>query len=349
MLEARIRFYDIKKCGYYLRAQKTPLFGGVNDTLVNLSSWANDGRTLINTTTYEPNSDKDIYNTYFCDWFKPNGGNDSILILWNEVPNDKGVIYGMNPTASPGNRSMQKTDFGDEPAIPGFPSYFWFIPEHKVFATVLFNHSISGKGNLDHYIKGFLANKSPYRVFDSDNKVIGYSRNGKPDGYSEHINAYFATLGRKNDELEQELLQNRHKIRRFIKRETLQYTSHDGRSIVEKIFSKLLNNTPVFDNQARTISHELHFEPTASQIKQIISSYTGREGLSSLKDVGFVYNDQTRVMLSGINVTAATDLKVTRQEDHIIRPQTLLAALTKQRESLLLPLQKSPLEEEVEA
>lgn len=352
MLEARIKFYDIKKCGYYLRAAQKPLFGGINDTLPKLDAWARSpGRTLVNTTTYEPDPDKDILNTYFCDWFRPNGGSDSVLVLWNEVQNDKGVIYGMSPDATPGERAMRATDFGDEPAIPGSPSYFWFIPDLGVFATVIFDHSMSGKRNLDFFIKGYMANKSPYRVFDPNdrNKVIGYSRNGSADSNSASTLSHFVATGRKQDELEQELLQNRHKIRRMIKRETLQYTSQDGRNWIERIFSGLTDNTPEFDNSVRTISHELQFEPTVPQIRQIVNSYSERGPQSSIKNIGFVYNDQTRVMLSGKSVTAKTELNVTRRANQIVRPQSLLRALAARRDALLRALDEAPFEIEEEA
>ncbi|TLM79938.1 hypothetical protein ACONUD_00750 [Microbulbifer harenosus] len=347
MLEARIKFYDIKKCGYYQRAAKAPLFGGLDDTLSKLSVWAKaHGRTLINTTTYEPDPDKDILNTYFCDWFKPAGGSDSVLVLWNEVQNDKGVIYGMNPNATPGERSMRATDFGDEPAIPGSPSYFWFIPNLNVFATVIFEHSMSGKQNLDFFIKGFMANKSPYRVFDPEdgNKVIGYSRSGAANADSSKTLSHFFATGRKQDELEQELLQNRNKIRKLIKRETLQYTSQDGRNWIERIFSDLTENTPEFDNNKRTISHELQFEPTDAQIRQIVNSYSERGPQSSIKNIGFVYNDQTKIMLSGKSITAKVELNVNRRANQIIRPQSLLAALTTRKTALLQALDEAPFE-----
>ena len=216
MLEAKIKFFDIKKCGFYLRGGSQSEFSGLNDALHKLRDWASDGREFVNTTTYEADPDNDVRNTYFCNWHRNDVNGDSVLILWNEVPNDNGVIYGMNPMDRPGNTAMLTTGFGDTPAIPGFPSYYWFVPERSVFATVRFHHSVQGKSNLDNYLNGFLANKSPYRVTNEEGTVIGYSENGQQSDNSARIHSKFYALGRKQEELEAELLTNLHKIRRII-------------------------------------------------------------------------------------------------------------------------------------
>jgi hypothetical protein len=337
MLEAKIKFFDIKKCGFYLRGGSQTEFSGLNDALLKLSSWARDGREFVNTTTYEADPDNDLRNTYFCNWHKNDINGDSILILWNEVPNDNGVIYGMNPLDRPGNTAMLTTGFGDIPAIPGFPSYYWFVPERNVFATVRFNHSVQGKNNLDNYLNGFLENKSPYRVVNEEETVIGYSANGQKTENSTKIYSKFYAIGRKQEELEAELLTNIHKIRRIIKRENLQYTVEDDRKTLERVFSGLLRNTPTF-NQTRTITHELQFEPTEQQLRQIINNYAELNSASSIRNAGFKYNDGRTIMLSGTSVAFSAELNARREENQIITPQSLLTAITILRQDLLRPL-----------
>lgn len=337
MLEAKIKFFDIKKCGFYLRGNDQTQFSGMSDILQKMNQWARDGREFVNTTTYEADPDNDLRNTYFCNWHKNEINGDSILILWNEVPNDNGVIYGMNPMERPGSTDMLTTGFGSTPAIPGFPSYFWFVPEKNVFATIRFNHSVQGKKNLDCFLNGFLANKSPYRVINGDDAVIGYSTNGQPTGQSARIYSKFHSLGRKQEELEVELLTNLHRIRRIIKRETLQYTVEDDRKTLERVFSGLLGNTPTF-NQARTITHELQFEPTEQQLRQIIINYAELNEADAIRNVGFIYNNGKRVMLNGTSVAFSAEINASREDNQIVTPQALLAAITSQRQDLLRPL-----------
>ncbi len=334
MLEAKIKFFDIKKCGFYKNRSSNLEFGGLNDSLEQLSMWAGDGREFINTTTYESDTEIDLENTYFCNWKKNDLNGDSVLILWNEVKNDNGVIYGMEPLAKPGETSMLTTGFGSTPAIPGFPSYFWFIPEKQAVASIKFEHSASGKNNLEFYINGFLRNKSPYRVKNSDGTVIGYSKDGKETDSSAEINPKFLSVGRIDKEVEIELINNSHLITKIIKKETLKYTVEDDRKSVENFFSKLLKNTPVL-NQTRSIWHELQFRPTVEQIKEIIRNFSNREKNTTVKNVGFVYSTGKRIMLDGSRVSFPTKINVTRNENAIITPESLLTAITYQRGEFL--------------
>lgn len=337
MLEAKIKFFDIKRCGYFLRGEAAPSLSNVGDILQKLNVWANDGREFVNTTCYQPDPDNDLLSTYFCGWNQNLTTKDSLLILWNQVPNDNGVIYGMNPLAPPGGTSMLATDFGNTPAIPGAPSYIWFVPSKNVFATIRFTHSVQGKGNLDHYLNGFLQNKSPYRVEDKDGKVVGYSLSGQTTQNSSRLHPKFEAYGRKQEELETELLTNIHKITKIIKRETLLYTVDSDKSIFERVFSKLLSNTPSF-TQPRAISHELQFSPTESELKQIIKNFGELGQDTFIKNAGFVYKDGKTIMLTGANVAFSHQFNISREENQLISAKDLLAAITLERTDLLRPL-----------
>ncbi|MDY0118976.1 MAG: hypothetical protein RBR80_05470, partial [Bacilli bacterium] len=222
-------------------------------------------------------------------------------------------------------------------------SYFWFIPEKNVFAAIRFTHSVQGKSNLDNYLNGFLANKSPYRVLNNEAKVVGYSADGNPNQHSARTHSKFHALGRKQEELEAELLTNIHKIRKIVKRETLSYTVEDDRKSLERVFSGLLGNTPTFD-QPRSILHELQFEPSEPQLRQIISNYAELNSASSIRNAGFVYNNGKRIMLSGVSVAFTAEINAQRDDNQIITPQALLSAITMQRQDLLRPLDQPAFE-----
>ncbi|WP_153116127.1 hypothetical protein [Rhodocyclus tenuis] len=337
MLDAKIKFFDIKRCGYYRRGESTVSLSNVNDTLEKLNAWATDGRDFANTTCYQPDPDNDLLNTYFCGWSQNATTKDSLLVLWNQVPNDNGVIYGMNPSVPPGVTAMLSTDFGSTPAIPGAPSYIWIIPSKNVFATIRFTHSVQGKINLDHYINGFLQNKSPYRVKNSEGKVIGFSRTGQPTQESAKIHPKFEAYTRKQEELEAELITNINKISKIIKRETLIYTAESDRKIFERVFSKLLPNAPAF-SQPRTISHELQFSPTESELKSIIKNFGELGQDTFINNAGFVYKNGKTIMLSGTNVAFSHSFSITRGEKELISPHILLNAVTQDRADLLRPL-----------
>lgn len=186
-------------------------------------------------------------------------------------------------------------------------------------------------------MNGFLDNKSPFRVLDAEEKVVGFSQDGRPTNTSSRVHSKFLAIGRKQDELEQELLANLNKIRRIIKRETLKYEVADDRSTIERVFSGLLGNTPEF-TQYRTITHELQFEPTEQQLRQIVTNFTNLNQNSSIKNVGFIYNDGKTIMLNGASVAFSTEIDIERDDNQILTPQVLLAAITQQRSGLLRAL-----------
>ena len=335
MLEAKLKFFDINKCGFYRRAGVVPEFGGISDILDNLVTWASDGREFVNTTTYQRDPDNDLLDTYFYSSSNSSAHSDRVVVLWNESPNDNGTLYGINPMDRPGaSTSMLSTDFGGVPAIPGAPSYFWFIPERKVFASIRFDHSISGKSNLDHYLNGFLSNKSPQRVVNEADDVIGFTADGRPHDDAPTIYPKFLARAKKQEELESELLANLHKIRKIIKRETLSYQTLDDRPFFERVFSELLDNTPSFID-LRTITHELQYQPSEAELRAIIHNYHNKDSDSSIRNTGFVYNDGKVVMLNGMNIQQSIELNVDRYENHIVAPADLLTAITANRAQYL--------------
>lgn len=334
MIECKIKFYDIKKCGFYHRGDETPAFGGIADTLTKLNEWASSGREFINTTCYEPDIANDLFNTYFCGWSKNQTTGDCLLVLWNEVFNDNNVIYGINPMARPGETTMLTTGFGDTPAIPGFPSYFWFVPSKRVFAAIKFNHSMQGKSNLDNYISGFLLNKSPYRVLNENDEVIGFSQDANENEDSPRIHPRFHTIGTKQEELEAELLANRSNITRIIKRESLTYAVNDDRGIIERVFSGLLDNSPEFI-QTKHITHDLQFSPSEDELIEIIRNFNNLPATSPIRNAGFVLNSGKKIMLRGCSVSLPAELDIQRAENSIIPPETLLNAISQHRNDFL--------------
>ena len=340
MTEATIRFFNIVKCGFYLRGHELPLFGGTVDTLTKISAWARDGRSISNTTCYQSDPENNIHDTFFFDGHRSEGDEDSILVLWNETPNDDGAIYGMLPTQAPGGTSMLTTRFNDPAAIPGQPSYFWFVPRENVFATIRFAHSLQGKTNLERYVNGFLANRSPYRIFADNDNIIGYSPDALASTDSARVYPAFHAIGHKTTELESELLTNLHRIRRFVKREELRYTVADDRNVIERTFSRLLPNAPA-QVQARSISHEIQYQPTERELRQILANFSLLDESSTIMNAGFVYDDGKRIMLNGAYTSTQIRLDVQRADNQIVSPRALLTALNEHRQDLLRPIRNA--------
>ncbi|ENO1849205.1 TPA: hypothetical protein RQL23_003242 [Vibrio vulnificus] len=343
MLDVYVKFYQVHKCGYYQRGVNTAVLSSVEDTLIKLKQWATDGKEFVNTTTYQAMAQRDLYNTYFNDSAHSDVSGDHVLVLWNEVPNDNGVIYGKKPLEHPGSTDMLTTGFDDENVIPGLPSYFWFIPEYNAFASLKFQHSYAGKKNLDYYLNGFLRNKAPYRVRSPEDpqKIIGFSVDANYHEDSPKLYPNFEAVGMKNEDVVNSLLQNLGRITKMIKREELSYLNPDNREWHERLFGGfffgLTEETPEFGPQNRIITHELQFRPSEVQLREIVRNFNNSNDIS-LRNVGFQYNDGTRVMLSGTSISNETRLRVTRSDNESISARNLLDAIIADRATLLAPL-----------
>lgn len=335
-MEAHITFFNIEKAGYYRFGQSEPTISSISDLIDKLKVWATDGRSLENTSTFQAVPERDVMRAFYIDALKHSSTGDYVVTLWNEVQNDDGKIYGVRPNQLPGDTEIMQTGF-DGAAIPGFPSYYWFISELNLFACIKFDHSMQGKLQLDRYFDGFLANKAPYRVFDEDKSVIGYTENGEyEEGCDKNYPRFVAKVA-KNNQLEAELLANLSQIRKFVRKESLLYSSDDDRPVIERVFSSLLGNTPSF-TQSREITQEIAFQPTERQLRNIIQNYYENEN-DSLKNVGFVYSGGKRVMLNGVRVAFKYDLEVVRYNDHVINVENMMSALQTAREDLLAQIE----------
>ncbi|EGR4199720.1 TPA: hypothetical protein ACGUMO_004376 [Vibrio vulnificus] len=335
-MEAHITFFNIEKAGYYRFGQAEPVFSNISDLIDKLKVWASDGRSLENTSTFQAVPERDLMRAFYVDAKKHDATGDYVLTLWNEVQNDDGKIYGVRPNQLPGNTEILQTGF-DGAAIPGFPSYYWFISKLNLFASIKFDHSIQGKQQLDRYLDGFLCNKSPYRVLDEDDSIVGYTENAKYEAGCDKNYPRFIAKVVKNNQLEAELLANISQIRKFVRKESLLYSSSDDRTVIERMFSSLLVNTPSF-MQSREITQEIAFQPSENQLRNIIQNYYENEN-DSLKNVGFVYSSGKRVMLNGVRVAFKYDLEVVRYNDHVINVENMMAALQIAREDLLAQIE----------
>ncbi|MFO7127347.1 hypothetical protein P3E14_32305, partial [Pseudomonas aeruginosa] len=51
-----------------------------------------------------------------------------------------------------------------EGGIPGFATYFWFLPERNVFASIKFQHLITGQKPMQEYMESYLTLYSSHAV-----------------------------------------------------------------------------------------------------------------------------------------------------------------------------------------
>lgn len=338
MLTAKIKLYDVSKCGYFCKNSSQMEFGGIKQTLDKIGEWASEKEYMAHTATYEVNNDKDgdQLNTYFCDYKKNDLTGDSVLTLWNETPHNKGIVYGINANQSLGDLSLVSTDLGN--IIPGVPSYFLFIPDHEVYAAVIINRSLYGKKNLRSYIYGYLSNKaSEYMVKGSEGEIIGYSNKGVVE--SPLLYPRFNTSLRKNKSLRDELITKCDQIRKIIKIEKFNYMLPDDRSRAQKVLDFVLNKESDSHTDDLKIEFIMDYQPTKQELITLIDDYYSDDRDHAVKNVGFVLQgNQNRIMLSGTHPTFDLELNIDANDGELVPAKKILEAISSNRNKLIQEL-----------
>lgn len=151
-MKATITFYKIDKCGLYDRANNKLVCLGIKDMLQDLSTWA-IGKELIDTDVQKKDSTFEE-NTYLADI--QNSTDSTIIVTWNQVPYTEAGVLSLPTKAKVGEIKNADENPLEDDSIPGYPTYFWFIPSLNVFATICFNTTVNGRAGMENYIRNFM-------------------------------------------------------------------------------------------------------------------------------------------------------------------------------------------------
>ena len=135
-IEARIKFFQIERCGYYKYRSAHPSFGSTADLLEDINNWVS-GKTLSETSTYEPSEEQDenLLRT-LCYGIQSHSNGDVLLTTWNETPTTEGAVASVSMTGDVNSAAIATATIPDG-YLPGYPAYFWFPAGERL----LRNHS----------------------------------------------------------------------------------------------------------------------------------------------------------------------------------------------------------------
>ncbi|MDD3815790.1 MAG: hypothetical protein PHZ02_14230 [Desulfocapsaceae bacterium] len=333
--EAKLNFYSINKCGYYNFGKGDPEFGSVKNILQQLNEWAKrPDFTLESTCTYSTDNDEDDSLRTFCfDIIRNKKTGDFFLTTWNETPTTFGQVASVEADQPVGQADVKMNEIV-EGTIPGYATYFWFMPEHDVFATVRFQHTFNGHRSLVKYLNGFLETHSPYavkRFIDDDNiEVLGYRDNEKDE--IEKLNPSFRSrLLRKGGEVDL-IKQKCASIRNIIRKSTLNLEVEEEKSLATKMLEKMGIFQGCNGRQELSVKYNIPYTPTNDDISSIIEN-AFEEGLSWHNDVGFQFTGKSEVTwLSNSIIKRDFDLNVERENDEVVNLLSLGKQLSSQRQ-----------------
>lgn len=333
---ATITFYNINKCGFYMYGKSTPSFGTVESMLSDLSQWA-VGKTLKQTKTFS--SSENALPAYLIDARQQ--GDNFLVILWNEVPSSDQNIPSVSENTRFGGGANVILNEIKKGSIPGFATYFWFIPSKDLVATIKLKHVLTGHKSMQNYMYGFLSKSSQHVVSEMietedgeyEIKVKGYSEvpNSGQLTKKRHI-PYFVTNIMKNPGEHDFILRNVNNLSKIEKVIELDLSRPEEVTL----WQKLLEFTRVSKQQLGGVSTKIRYEispnATLSDIKNMIKDWDAY-GDSQGCDYGFVIKGSPQVYWLSRSLARARELalNIQRTDEEFIEPNSLLNELIGKR------------------
>jgi hypothetical protein len=344
---ATIQFYEVEECGYFKRGEDEADFGSLSDTLYQLEDWASQEELrLVDTQTYTPGDSGNLYPAYCFNIIHSQGRNDYLLTTWNRVPSTDEQIASARENSQVGEVDVELTDL-PENSIPGYATYFWFIPEDDRFATIQFDRPKNGHPQLKRYLTEFLAKFTSYVVEEETQgdelEIEGYREH--PEDEPEHYYPRFTSVPSRTEGQIDLIRERRPHIRKIIRKNRL------GDDLVgdvpltwkQTILRELGLNDPANteEDEGLKTKYEVSYEPNEGELDDIIENWEENhdEG-SRWHDVGFRFKGQSSktYWLSNSLIKQERDLDVDRINEEVVGANSLLQEILDQRQSLLAPI-----------
>lgn len=348
MANAKLTIHAVTECGYFKRNLKKPELGDLATLLSQFQAWAKDGsRKLSETCTYHIQESSNLLRTFCYDLLIDTVNGDALLITWNEIAHSEGNVSFVKDNAKVGEARAESVALGEH-AIPGFPTFFYFIPEVSCYATVRFSSPLNGNAGMHKLLKEYLAKFAPCVVHDKEVldaegkiKVLGIQHGDE----IEHLYARFKTELLRKPAFVDYILGSCGRIRKVLHKNLIiggevQATGLAG------LFQKLAEKTGFRPEQPRAevpISYSMSITPTKQELQSIIKNWDENisHNRTGWEDVGFQLQGEAEPRwLSSSMVKLELPLNVEPDENGVVSAAKLLAELQKSRQGIIKSIRK---------
>jgi len=342
MATAYLTFHSVSECGFYKRSEEVKSFGNLADLLEDFKSWATaDEKTLGDTCTYKPTETSHLLRTFCYDCKFDQATGDYLLITWNETSSFDGKVAHVSVDGPVGQTTVENTPI-PERSIPGFPTYFWFLPALNAYATIRFNSSLNGNEGMKKLLKEFYAKASKYCVYEElqnpENadtfKILGYRPNPAEEQPPEPYFVRFQSAPQRKAATIEYIQGSRSRIRSVHRKNLVlqagQPDSEDGQFFT-KLFRKVGNLDPVSREEIH-ISYEMQMTPTEPELDAIITDWQLAENQinrTKWEDIGFEFSGEAQKIhwLSSSLVQVNPELTISPDDNGIVSSSLLFAEL----------------------
>lgn len=339
--KTRITFYSIDKCGYYRFGETERSFCTLLETLNELKTWNSD-KEIGATCTYELDTHRYTYRTYCFNLIQIN--NDFLLTTWNETPLTDSKMTSVNISSPVGNVQVNLTAVPED-NIPGYATYFWFIPDHEILATVQFHNQLNGHKNLLMYLNGFLSKctkwacvkEQPTNGNEEKLKIIGYAENDTSP--PEHLYPKFDTSLYKKKVNHIDFIKNNYmNIKKIIRKDLINMKIKQDDEMFKTFLERLHLQKPVIIEEKMKVKYEINYTPSSDELSHMIDSWLqSHDNEEKWDDIGFVLKNQTDKIywLSHELPRDEFTLDLKRESNGIINAQSLLSELVNNRDFII--------------
>lgn len=335
--EAKISFYSIERCGYYQQGATTPEFGDIGSILSQLQTWVSqENFSLEETCTYDVGDAEDLLRTFCFDIINNGVTGDYLLTTWNETPSNHGRIAAVSAGNRVGEATVHLNTIPPD-TIPGYGTYFWFIPSHDIFATIRFQHTVNGHRNLVRYFNSFLEQHTDHTVMyedeNGDIEIEGYQLSANDD-IQELRPSFVSRPLRQSGEIDL-LRRKRNKIRKVVRKSILDLGDGENLSLWQRMLDHLGvgENNP--DREEVRVEYSFPLTPTQEEFNNIIETWE-ESGMSWWNDVGFKFESENQIRwLSNALVKHTLAIDVQRDNDETVNTDSLFENLTTNRTMLI--------------
>lgn len=223
-------------------------------------------------------------------------------------------------------------------SIPGFATYFWFIPSRQCFASIRFQHLWTGQKSLQCYMESYMSHFASHVITNDDDndgiEVLGYAMN--PGEEPENLSPRFRTsLVYKPGETDL-IRQSVDSIRKVIRKTTLTLAREEDLTKWQQLlmWTKLRQQPEAL--QKVRVQYELSTGVTLPDLDAMIDDWNEQHD-RQWDDYGFCLRGESQKIrwLSHSLARAEVGLDVMRDNDEVVNLESLIAALEDKRATIL--------------
>jgi hypothetical protein len=335
MLEdAHFAIYTVPVCGYCKRGEDVPEFGTLASMLEDILDWS-EGKSLAETRIDKPRATDNRLPALLLD--AQSSGSRYLLSLWNEVPSTDGRVASVQIDSGVGEPAVVMNEI-QEGTIPGFATYFYFIPDRDLVIATRFQHKTYGNAAMRAYIRAYLRFCGRYTRYDEigedPTKLLGYA---EPD--SDEPKKYrpsFATEPYEKPGEHKKLINEAHRITKIVRKTSLDLSKAENTAFWQKLLQYAHLRPPRKPNSLVRVNYNVEVSVKPDEVRSIIRDWDNENPEEDWEDVGFMLSgEQTPYWLSHANARTSLKLDITRDSLEVVNGRSLIKQMMAHESQIL--------------